>query len=74
MKKRSPQGLKVYTKTLDDFKGRRSNYNYYCWTYSAGSHDRKYCCTKAPGYKEEATKDNCMEVLMHFVPEGVSWA
>jgi len=59
-KKGSPQGQKVGVKTPDDFQGRRSNLNFYCWTHGACNHDGKRCRAKAPGHKQEATKDNRM--------------
>ena len=59
-KRGPPRGQKVGVKTPDDYTGRRSNLNFYYWTHGAGMHDGKYCHSRAPGHKEEATKDNRM--------------
>jgi len=59
-KRGTPQGQRVGVKTPDDFKGRRSHLRFYCWTHGAGNHDGKRCRVRAPGHKEEATKENRM--------------
>jgi len=59
-KRGQPQGNRVGVKTPDDAKGYRKHLTFYCWTHGMGTHDGKRCRSKAPGHKQEATKDNRM--------------
>ena len=45
-------------KTPDNPPYTRTNTENYCWTHGACNHNSNNCTRKAPGHKDEATKDN----------------
>ena len=55
-----PRVLKA-AKVPDDAKPNRRYKNKYCWTHGACGHSSANCKDKAPGHKDEATKENKMD-------------
>ena len=60
---------RAYKKTPDNPTFTRGNTSKYCWTHGGCSHNSNECTRKAPGHKNDATKDVKLGGLKPFVSD-----